>query len=120
MFKELRPEAKDLLERVSKFLLDEVAPNEQKFEQQIRKDQDRWNYYPEIVEEIKEKAKSQGLWNLFLPESEFGAGLTNYEYAHLAEKMGRYIFGSEVFNCSAPDTGNMEVIARYVNRVHQE
>ena len=120
MFKELRPEAKDLLERVSKFLLDEVAPNEQKFEQQIRKDQDRWNYYPEIVEEIKEKAKSQGLWNLFLPESEFGAGLTNYEYAHLAEKMGRYSFGSEVFNCSAPDTGNMEVIARYGNRVHQE
>ena len=83
MFKELRPEAKDLLDRVSKFLLDEVAPNEQKFEQQIRKDQDRWNYYPEIVEEIKEKAKSQGLWNLFLPESEFGAGLTNYEYACL-------------------------------------
>ena len=120
MFKELRPEAKDLLDRVSKFLLDEVATNEQKFEQQIRKDQDRWNYYPEIVEEIKEKAKSQGLWNLFLPESEFGAGLTNYEYAHLAEKMGRYSFGSEVFNCSAPDTGNMEVIARYGNRVHQE
>ena len=58
MFKELRPEAKDLLERVSKFLLDEVAPNEQKFEQQIRKDQDRWNYYPEIVEEIKEKGLS--------------------------------------------------------------
>ena len=57
MFKELRPEAKDLLERVSKFLLDEVAPNEQKFEQQIRKDQDRWNYYPEIVEEIKEKVR---------------------------------------------------------------
>ena len=60
------------------------------------------------------------MWNLFLPESEFGAGLTNYEYAHLAEKMGRYSFGSEVFNCSAPDTGNMEVIARYGNRVHQE
>ena len=74
----------------------------------------------EIVEKLKDKAKSQGLWNLFLPESEFGAGLTNYEYAHLAEQMGKYSMGSEVFNCSAPDTGNMEVIARYGNEKHQE
>ena len=116
----LRPEAQELLERVSNFLENEVAPNEAKFHEQIKTDQDRWNYFPEIVEELKDKAKSQGLWNLFLPESEFGAGLTNYEYAHLAEQMGKYSLGSEVFNCSAPDTGNMEVIARYGNEKHQE
>ena len=116
----LRPEAQDLLERVSNFLENEVAPNEAKFHEQIKTDEDRWNYFPEIVEELKDKAKSQGLWNLFLPESEFGAGLTNYEYAHLAEQMGKYSMGSEVFNCSAPDTGNMEVIARYGNEKHQE
>ena len=73
-----------------------------------------------LLRSSKDKAKSQGLWNLFLPESEFGAGLTNYEYAHLAEQMGKYSMGSEVFNCSAPDTGNMEVIARYGNEKHQE
>ena len=116
----IRPEAQDLLERVSNFLESEVAPNEAKFHEQIKTDEDRWNYFPEIVEELKDKAKSQGLWNLFLPESEFGAGLTNYEYAHLAEQMGKYSMGSEVFNCSAPDTGNMEVIARYGNEKHQE
>ena len=116
----LRPEAQELLERVSDFLEKEVAPNEAKFHEQIKTDEDRWNYFPEIVEELKDKAKSQGLWNLFLPESEFGAGLTNYEYAHLAEQMGKYSMGSEVFNCSAPDTGNMEVIARYGNEKHQE
>ncbi len=116
----LRPEAQELLERVSNFLESEVAPNEAKFHEQIKTDENRWNYFPEIVEELKDKAKSQGLWNLFLPESEFGAGLTNYEYAHLAEQMGKYSMGSEVFNCSAPDTGNMEVIARYGNEKHQE
>ena len=94
----LRPEAQELLERVSDFLEREVAPNETKFHEQIKTDEDRWNYFPEIVEELKDKAKSQGLWNLFLPESEFGAGLTNYEYAHLAEQMGKYSMGSEVFN----------------------
>jgi len=116
----LRPEAQELLERVSNFLESEVAPNEAKFHEQIKTDENRWNYFPEIVEELKDRAKSQGLWNLFLPESEFGAGLTNYEYAHLAEQMGKYSMGSEVFNCSAPDTGNMEVIARYGNEKHQE
>ena len=116
----IKPEAQDLLERVSNFLENEVAPNEIKFHEQIKTGEDRWNYFPEIVEDLKDKAKSQGLWNLFLPESEFGAGLSNYEYAHLAEQMGKYSMGSEVFNCSAPDTGNMEVIARYGNEKHQE
>ena len=72
------------------------------------------------LDELKNKAKSVGLWNLFLPESEFGAGLTNYEYAHLAEEMGKSHIASEAMNCSAPDTGNMEVIARYGNEKHQE
>jgi acyl-CoA dehydrogenase len=72
------------------------------------------------MNELKDKAKSLGLWNLFLPESEFGAGLTNYEYAHLAEAMGTCHIASEAMNCQAPDTGNMEVIARYGNEDHQK
>ena len=104
MMPELRPEAIDLLDRVKNFINDEVKPKE----------------YPEVIDELKDKAKASGLWNLFLPESEFGAGLTNYEYAHLAEQMGKCHIASEAMNCSAPDTGNMEVIARYGNEQHQE
>ena len=120
MMPELRPEAIDLLDRVKNFINDEVKPKEHVFHDQIKEGEDRWNQYPEVIDELKDKAKASGLWNLFLPESEFGAGLTNYEYAHLAEQMGKCHIASESMNCSAPDTGNMEVIARYGNEQHQE
>ena len=120
MMPELRPEAIDLVDRVKNFINDEVKPKEHVFHDQIKEGEDRWNQYPEVIDELKDKAKASGLWNLFLPESEFGAGLTNYEYAHLAEQMGKSHIASEAMNCSAPDTGNMEVIARYGNEQHQE
>ena len=120
MMPELRPEAVSLVEKVKTFIKDEVAPKEHVFHEQIQDGKDRWNSYPVVIDELKDKAKSAGLWNLFLPESEFGAGLTNYEYAHLAEEMGKSHIASEAMNCSAPDTGNMEVIARYGNEQHQE
>jgi acyl-CoA dehydrogenase len=102
---------KALQKRVSDFMAEHVYPNEVTFLRQINEG-DRWQP-TRIVEELKAKAKAAKLWNLFLPESELGAGLTNLEYAPLAEIMGRSPVGSEVFNCSAPDTGNMEVIVRY-------
>jgi len=120
MMPELRPEAVALVEKVKTFIKDEVTPKEHVFHEQIQEGKDRWNSYPSVIDELKDKAKSAGLWNLFLPESEFGAGLTNYEYAHLAEEMGKSHIASESMNCSAPDTGNMEVIARYGNEQHQE
>ena len=106
------PKVQDLRKKVSQFMEDHVHPNEQTFEDQLNSGPDRWQV-PPIIEELKEKAKGAGLWNLFLPESEYGYGLTNLEYAPLSEIMGRVHWGSEVFNCSAPDTGNMEVISRY-------
>ena len=120
MLPELRPEAVDLIARVKDFIEKECIPSEDIFYKQIGEGENRWNSYPEVINELKDKAKSKGLWNLFLPESEFGAGLTNYEYAHLAEVMGTCHIASEAMNCAAPDTGNMEVIARYGNEKHQE
>ena len=101
---------KALQERVSAFMDAQVYPNEAKIEAQIAAA--RWQP-PPLMEEIKAAARKAGLWNLFLPESEYGAGLTNLEYAPLCEIMGRSPFAPEAFNCSAPDTGNMEVLARY-------
>ena len=120
MLPELRPEAQDLITRVKDFIEQDCIPSEHIFHDQIEEGENRWNSYPEVINELKDKAKSKGLWNLFLPESEFGAGLTNYEYAHLAEVMGTCHIASEAMNCAAPDTGNMEVIARYGNEKHQE
>src|SRR5580765_8217071 len=100
-----------LEKRLAAFLDEYIYPNERTYFEQIREG-DRWQPTG-IVEELKPKAKAAGLWNLFLPDSEYGAGLTNLEYAPLCELMGRSDMASEVFNCSAPDTGNMEVLARY-------
>ena len=113
------PKVQDLRKKVSQFMDEHVYPNEQTFEEQLNSGPDRWQI-PPIIEEIKERAKSAGLWNLFLPESEHGYGLTNLEYAPLSEIMGRVHWGSEVFNCSAPDTGNMEVISRYCTPEQQQ
>ena len=109
---------KALQKRVSDFMDAHIYPNEETFVRQINEG-DRWQP-TRIVEELKDKAKAAGLWNLFLPESERGAGLTNLEYAPLAEIMGRAHFASEVFNCSAPDTGNMEVFERYGSPEHKK
>ena len=116
---ELRPQAVDLIKRVRDFIDEEIAHNENLYHEQSKDANGKW-LVPPIMEEMKAKAKTAGLWNLFLPESENGAGLTNYEYAHLAEAMGAYGISSEVFNCSAPDTGNMEVLERYGNDEHKE
>ncbi len=113
------PKVQDLRKKVSQFMDEYVYPNEQTFEDQLNSGPDRWQI-PPIIEEIKERAKSAGLWNLFLPESEYGYGLTNLEYAPLSEIMGWVHWGSEVFNCSAPDTGNMEVISRYCTPEQQQ
>ncbi len=103
-----------LMKQLQSFMDENIYPNEKKFYAQHEAQADRWQI-PPLMEELKAKAKAAGLWNLFLPESERGAGLTNLEYAPLCEIMGRVGFSSEVFNCAAPDTGNMEVFERYAN-----
>ncbi|MGA2882117.1 MAG: acyl-CoA dehydrogenase family protein [Bryobacteraceae bacterium] len=108
---EFSPKVKDLQKRVTAFMEEHVYPNESKYRQHCE-GPNRWQPIP-VIEELKPKARAAGLWNLFLPASERGAGLTNLEYAPLCEIMGRSSWGPEVFNCSAPDTGNMEVLERY-------
>lgn len=117
---EFSPKVQELRERVSTFMDEHIYPNEALFHQQIDEG-DRWDP-PAILDDLKARAKEAGLWNLFLPKEygSFSAGLTTLEYAPLAERMGRVIWASEVFNCSAPDTGNMEVLARYGNDTQQE
>jgi len=107
---EYSDKTKSLLERLNAFMDEHVYPNERRYHQEV--EADRWGH-PPVLEELKAKAKAAKLWNLFLPDSSHGAGLTNTEYAPLCEVMGRVHFSSQIFNCSAPDTGNIETIERY-------
>src|SRR5258707_3443286 len=107
---EFSQKTKELQRRLQAFMDEHIYPNEQRFLEEI----ERNGWKPtQMIEELKPKARAAGLWNLFLPNDESGAGLTNLEYAPLCEIMGRSVMAQEVFNCSAPDTGNMEVLARY-------
>ena len=109
------PRTQELQARVARFMDEHIYPSEDRYWQEIAANTEagkRWTPL-QLIEELKPKARAQGLWNLFLPDSEYGAGLTNQEYAPLAEIMGRTPWASEVFNCSAPDTGNMETLVRY-------
>ncbi|WP_444921471.1 acyl-CoA dehydrogenase family protein [Microbulbifer sp. CnH-101-G] len=106
-----------LLQRLKNFMQEYVYPAESTYIQQLQ--DDPWGE-PPIMEALKEKAREAELWNLFLPDSRYGAGLTNLEYAPLAEEMGKVLFTSEIFNCSAPDTGNMEVLAQYGSEAQRE
>jgi acyl-CoA dehydrogenase len=110
MFFEPPAKVKELQARLTAFMDEHIYPQERTYQEQLQAN--RWQP-PAIVEQLKARARRAGLWNLFLPESEYGAGLTNFEYAPLCEIMGRSVFAPEVFNCSAPDTGNMEVLVRY-------
>jgi acyl-CoA dehydrogenase len=105
------PRVQELQQQLTEFIDEHIYPNERLYHRQIAEG-DRWRPVP-IIEELKPKARAAGLWNLFLPGDEWGAGLSNLEYAPLCEIMGRVPMAPEVFNCSAPDTGNMEVLARY-------
>src|SRR5271167_4890969 len=114
---ELSAKTKELKQRLESFMEADVYPNERRFHDEVERD--RWKP-TRIVEELKANARAQGLWNLFLPQDENGAGLTNLEYAPLCEVMGRSHIAPEIFNCSAPDTGNMEVLARYGTPAQQQ
>lgn len=118
MIFEYSDKVKDLQKRVQAFMDEYIYPNEKTYYAQVAEG-DRW-LPVQIIEDLKPIAREKGLWNLFLPESEYGAGLTNTEYAPLCEIMGRSVFAPEVFNCSAPDTGNMEVLTRYGSEEQKE
>jgi acyl-CoA dehydrogenase len=111
----------DLQRRVTAFMEEHVYPNEARFHGEVEENRRKGNAWipTVVVEDLKRRARAAGLWNLWLPQSELGAGLTNLEYAPLCEIMGRSLIGPESFNCSAPDTGNMEVLVRYGNEAQK-
>jgi acyl-CoA dehydrogenase len=109
---------RQLMERLSAFMDEHIYPNETRFHDEVAQG-DRWEPLA-LMESLKREARAQGLWNLFLPKDEHHAGLSNYEYAPLAQIMGRVEWAAEVFNCSAPDTGNMEVLSRYGSKEQKQ
>jgi alkylation response protein AidB-like acyl-CoA dehydrogenase len=111
------PLSQDYVTRVSRFMAEELAPREADYLAALK--QAPWQV-PAVMRELKAKARAAGLWNLFLPDAEFGAGLSNVEYAPVAEAMGRSLIAPEIFNCNAPDTGNMEVLVKYGSKAQQE
>jgi acyl-CoA dehydrogenase len=113
------PRTKELLERLRAFQEQEVAPREEPYHRELLAQANPWVVLP-AVEELKTEAKRRGLWNLFLPDEEHGAGLSNVEYAPLAERMGRSLITAEVCNCNAPDTGNMEVLWHFGSEEQKE
>ena len=113
------PKVAELSSRIAEFMTAHVYPNEAAYFEYLDQGDSRW-VIPPIMEDLKQKAKKEGLWNLFLPDTEHGAGLSNLEYAPLAELMGRSLIAPEVFNCAAPDTGNMEVLSRYGTDAQKE
>lgn len=119
MFIPLSPRAAELKKKVAAFMDEHVYAAEPVYARQLSEGGDRWKS-PPIMEELKKKARAQGLWNLFLPKAHHDDGLTNYEYGQICEIMGRSPIGPESFNCSAPDTGNMEVILKYGTKEHQK
>lgn len=114
---ELSKKAQDFAERTKKFIQEEIEPVEAKFWEEVHELNPDGNWkkwqWPELLETLKSKAKQAGLWNMFLPDEKLGAGLSVQEYAHIAELTGRSLLAPTVFNCNAPDTGNMEVLWRY-------
>ncbi|MEZ7965093.1 MAG: acyl-CoA dehydrogenase family protein [Pseudomonadales bacterium] len=108
-------EAQPLMDAVTKHITDNVAPITEEFQALEKEKTDRWSWHPrqlELLDGAKQKAKDSGLWNFFLPDSDIGDGLTNLDYAYIASELGKYPLASETLNCSAPDTGNMEVLER--------
>ena len=116
---QLSAKAQDYVNRVREFMRTEIEPVEGPFLQELHSLDNKWTVLP-IIEELKAKAKAQGLWNMFLPDAHLGAGLTTLEYASVAELTGRSFIAPEIFNCNAPDTGNMEVLEKYGSPEQQE
>lgn len=115
----LSPKAEDLRSKLIAFMDEHIYPNEAEMTKQHRALENKWTH-PDLLDELKEKARAEGLWNLFMPHGDFGAGLSNLDYAQLCEIMGRSPIGPEVFNCSAPDTGNMETLVLYGSDEHKK
>ena len=111
--------AQNYINRVKKFIKEEIDPVEEDYLRELHSLENKWVILP-IIEELKAKAKAQGLWNMFLPDEEMGAGLSTLEYAPIAELTGRSFIAPEVFNCNAPDSGNMEVLEKYGSPEQQE